>query len=731
MSTAAAGSRLAAPQPMDDRDFIAWFDLSRPGMDEARRLSDAGSHHAAALAAAAAASGGVAPGVIPGGEIAAIRSAIARHAPGSVEHERRVAELWLAPRLPAEGELPYVDDRRLGHYARVGRVRGNETLTLALLFATTGERRYADAAIAAGLAAAARLDPTGGSPTNSWHPGAPAGGDHDVELQLQYWMAAWPLIDTAMTPEQRLSWMKAILPAARSRLIANRDEIAFNLSLHPTLSALLVAVAFPALRDAAGWIDEIAARLTTTYAGAPFATADGYTREGTAYHDVNTRLLAWAHLALARGIGRRLPALATACAGAFAMQALFVCPDGSGWMVGDGNRLSLHEPWVDAHESLHLGAALFDRPEWKALAGSVATTDPTLLDLWLMGADGIARWAAWPRVDVARRDVADAHAPASCFHALRAGRGLDAHAGLLCFGSEMNHAHHDKGQVLLYGLGRHLLSDHGHPGYGPSDMVPGYSARIHGVAAVIRRTPMGPRTDHADYTASLAQLKTEHISVALGEHRYYENHVVQRALALVSPWGAADPGRDAFWLIWDSVTWKRGWPGTAPESHELIDTIFPFHAPGCAAVVCDGGRSIVSRYDGPDGAPFTPGGPTRAQLRAAHELSDSDANLQVTRLDTPGSAATWDAVVQSGSTNTTGGPFVERPMGLFRWRGRLAHHAAYVLVPFRGVRGDVFAPVAGEADDDGLIARVTLPSGVVTVSVGGMRNHALVAAVSR
>jgi len=714
---------------MEDREFLTWFDLSRPAMAEARRLADSGAVHAAALAAAAGASEGSAPGVISGRESQAIRAAVARHSPISIEHEREVAELWLKPSIPTEAELGFRDNLRLGHYARVGRARGNETMTLALLFVTTGEQRYADAAIAAALRIAVTFDPTGGAPVNSWHPHAAEHADHD--LRLEYWMAAWPLLDAVMKPEERLTLMKAILPVARSLLIANRLDIAFNLSLHPTLSTLQVAAAFPALREASAWLDEITARMETTYAGLPFSTSDGYTREGTAYHDVNTRLLAWSHLVLHRGLGRSAPNLVRACEGAFAMQALFVCPDGSGWMVGDGNRLSLHEPWVDAHESLHLGAALFDRPEWKVLAGSVATTAPTLINLWLMGAEGIARWAAWPRGDVATRSFSDAHAPTACFHALRAGRGVNAHAGLLCFGSDMNHAHHDKGQVLLYGLGRHLLSDHGHPGYGGGDMVAGFSARIHGVAAIIRRTPMGPRTDYADYVTDLGQLKTDTVSLAMGEHTYYENHVMRRALALVSPWGAADPAREAFWLIWDRVTWKRGWLGTAPEILELIDTCFPFHAPGGSAVVCDGGRSIISRHEGPNGAPFVAGGPSRSEMSSVYEYSDSDANLQVTRLDTPGSDCSWDAVIRPSTTNTTGGAMVERPLGIFRWRGKLAHHAGYVLAPFRGLRDDVAFAVTGHAGDDGLTARVTLPSGVVDVSLSGLKGRTWSASVSR
>lgn len=711
-------------QPMDDRAFLAWFDLERPSLAEARRLAAAGDVHAAALAAAAAAGEGVWPGLIRAAEAPAIAAAIAAHAPGSPGLEREVAELWLRPELPAEGSLGPVDELRLGRYARTGRSRGYESMALALLAATTGERRYGEAAVAAAVRRAATFPADGGPPLNIYHPCAPEHLDHEMHNCLEYWLPVWPLLETWMRPEERLALLKAMLPAARSLLLANRDDIAFNLTLHPTMATLSVAAAFPALRESAAWLDEIAARLTTTYAGAPFSTPDGYTREGTGYHSVNARMLLWAHLLFRRGLGRDLPALAVAAERAVALQVPFTCPDGTGWMLGDGLRFFLHEPWVEGHDQLHLGAAVFARPAWKALAGSIASVEPNLLTLWLMGAEGIARWAMMPRVDLANRAFADSDAPASVCHVLRAGRGVDAHAGMLWFGSEMNHAHHDKGQVLLYGLGRHLLSDHGHPGYGGGDMVPGFSARVHGVAAIIRRTPMGPRTDFADHVRHLARVRTPQASLAMGEHHYYENHIIQRALVLVKPWGEADPARDAFWLVWDQVMWKRGWPGTAPEIREIVETGFPFHAPGCSAVVCDGGRSIVSRYDGPGGAPYTAGGLTREQLRTAHRYHDSDANLQVTRLATPGSDATWDAVVTAGQTNTTGGPMVPRPFGLFRWRGRLAHHAGYVLVPFRGVRDDVAATVAGEAGDDGLSARVAMPGGTVQVAVRGLRTQA-------
>jgi hypothetical protein len=695
---------------VSDEQFLNWFDLSRPSMKEALELQAAGNIHGAALAAACAAGEGAHGGAMVGGkDIAPTREAISKHFPRAIDLEIATAKVFQLAEIPDAKTFGPVDDLILGHRARTARRRGNETLIFALLYATTGEKRWAKAGIDAALKTAATIlaYPEGDNPpAYGWHPHSDdAVQGHDTAHQLQYWMQAWPLLDDALQPEDRLRWMKVIIHSARDRYRANKHEIPFNLTLHPLMPCLEVGAAFPALKESPEWLGFMVERLEKDYCALPFVSPDGYTRESVMYHYVNTRLLTVAYLTLLRSTGKENAALRRTLEGAYAIIALNLCPDGSAWMLGDSSPHSFHEHWQDGHEALHAGAAMFNRPEWKYAAGSVKGAEPELLNLWLMGAEGIARWVSWPKIDVAARRLPNAHAPSSVFHALRAGKGVDAHPGILSFSSEHNHAHHDKGSVLIYGLGRHLISDPGHPGYPPTDMNPGFSTKVHSVVNIIRRTPMGPRTDHSDYVKSLGHVDGDTISAAMGEHTHFENHIVRRALALASPHGRAN-GDDAFWIVIDRVTWKRGWPAGATEPYELIETIFPYHAPACSAKVSSDGRSVMSQYNGPDGAPYNAGGPTRAELRTAFEQSDSDANLQITRLETEKSTAQWDIEVRAGTTNSQGGEKAPRPMAVFRWRGWLPHVSAYVLVPYRGVRDTEFAKVSGQATADGCVARV-------------------------
>jgi len=361
---------------------------------------------------------------------------------------------------------------------------------------------------------------------------------------------------------------------------------------------------------------------------------------------------------------------------------------------------------------------LFDRPDFKTMAGSTAGTGVELLNAYLMGSAGLDRWAAMPATDIQRRSLASAHADKSVFHVLRCGRGPDAHAGILCLGTEHNHAHHDKGQALIYGLGRHLITD---PGvfYDQSD-VDGVgqmrSSRIHAMACPIRRSPTGPRTDFGDLAVSLGRYQDQQLQVAMGQSLYYENHLVRRALALVTPWG---PEAEAFWLVWDRVSWKRPWPAPCNEPLDMIDTSFPFNVPGGSAKIAADGRSVWSLYDGPDGKPFAPDAPPPNVICQAEERHDSDANIQVIRLgDDP--AELWDVRISSGSSSQPGGKLWPRPVALFRWRGRMPHVVAYVLCPFRGVRDEPYASAVGQATPDGLQCRIILPAGIVTVKIDGL-----------
>jgi len=253
-------------------------------------------------------------------------------------------------------------------------------------------------------------------------------------------------------------------------------------------------------------------------------------------------------------------------------------------------------------------------------------------------------------------------------------------------------------------------------------MNPGFSTKLHGVVNIMRRTPLGPRTDFTDHVRSLGVFEGDTISIAMAEHTHFENHVIRRALALVHPHGR-ESGEDVFWIVIDRVTWKRGWPEGSNEPNEMIETVFPFHAPGCGAKISEDGRSVWSLYDGPDRAPYKEGGASRLDIRTAHEQSDSDANLLITRVDLANDTAQWDIQIREGWTNAHGEKDA-RPMGIFRWRGKLPHWSAYVLVPYRGVRVENVL-VAGVFDSTSCSARVTLNRRVVYANVTGIETGVL------
>ncbi|MGH7142566.1 MAG: hypothetical protein ACREJ2_00350 [Planctomycetota bacterium] len=720
MSKAAAA---VSPEILTDAEFLEFLDWTHPQLAEAKALKANGDLHAAALSAATHAEArtpdGGAVGCIPGRDIAAVRAAVNKHFPGILAVEKKRAEYCLREKLPTEAEAGFVEHMHFVQYAQTGHRRGNDALTLAILYATTGEAAYARNAIQLGLKLAQTLEkgPDGDPPAAyAWHPNAThATHSHDFAHAMQYWMQVWPLIEGAMTPEEKLAWLKVLTQAAHDRFRGNIPEIPFNITFHPLLGVLQVAAAFPILKDSKLWIEKTVDRFERDFCGLPLMTADGLTREHAGYHNVNVRILTIAYLTINRALGRETPIIRKMLEKAYDVQALFLCPGSQLWCFGDTLIRATHEHWQDAHESLQLGAALFDRADLKAQSGSSAGVDPELLNLWLMGPEAIARFVAMPKPDIHRVELHDAHAPASVLHTLRGGHGVNGHCGMLAFSSSFNHGHNDYGQALIYGLGRKLISDPGHYGYGPEHFK-SLNIAIHACPCVIRRTPLGPRTDWPqDWTQSLGTFKSPTLSVAQGQHTLYENHIVQRALALALPFG---PDGSAVWLIHDRVLWKKGWP-QGNEPMEMVDTAFPFHAPGSEAAISKDRRSVWSRYTGEAGPAFRTGGPTRKELTAAYEFTDSDANLQVTALDCH-DRSQWDWVLEKGLTSSVGDGLTERPVALSHWRGYLPQARGFALVPFRGVRDTEFAPVTGRTTAGTLTAMVTLPEGKATIELSGL-----------
>ncbi|HTL51617.1 MAG TPA: hypothetical protein VL860_03475 [Planctomycetota bacterium] len=708
---------------LTDAEFLDLLNWKHPQLKAAKALKDQGDLHGAALNAAQNAAArtpdGGAVGCIMGRDIAATRAAIQNHFGNIASIDRKRAEYCLKEKLPEKNSVPFVEDLHFVQYARTARGRGNDMLTCALLFATTGEKTFARQAIDHGLKLAATCEkgPAGDPPAAyAWHPHADhSTHGHDFAHALQYWMQGWPLIEGQMTAEEKLAWVKVLVQAADDRYRGNITEIPFNITFHPLLASLQVAAAFPVIKDASLWIDRIVDRFERDMCGLPCMSADGFTREHPGYHNVNTRITTVAYLTITRALNREVPVIRKMLEKAYEVQALFMTPNHQLWQLGDTLIRATHEHWQDCHEALQLAAALFNRPDFKAQSGSSAGHKPELLNAWLMGPEGIARYAAMPEPDIHKRELKDAHAPNGVFHVLRAGHGQDGHCGILAFGSSFNHGHCDFGEALVYGYGRELLSDPGHFGYG-GDHLKSLQINIHACCHVIRRTPLGPRHDWpADWVQSLGTFKSDTLSLAQGRHLTYENHIVKRALALVTPFG---PDGSVFWLIHDHVQWKKGWP-QGNEPMEMIDTLFPFHAPASKAQISSDGRSVWSRYEGIDGKPFHAGGPTRRELVEGYEISDSDANLQVTGLDVHDKSQ-WDFVLEEGQTTSAGETRTTRPVANSHWRGYLPHARGFVMVPYRGLRDTEFASVSGKTTEGTLSATVQLPEGKVTVELTGL-----------
>src|SRR5471032_290563 len=111
---------------MNDTQFLAFFDLHRPSMREAKSLLDSGKGHEAALTATRNASEGSPKGVISYADIAATRAAIQKHFPRSIDLDAQTAELWLRPQIPPVEEMGFADNMRRGVRARTGLRRGND-----------------------------------------------------------------------------------------------------------------------------------------------------------------------------------------------------------------------------------------------------------------------------------------------------------------------------------------------------------------------------------------------------------------------------------------------------------------------------------------------------------------------------------------------------------------------------------------------------------------------------
>jgi len=206
-------------------------------------------------------------------------------------------------------------------------------------------------------------------------------------------------------------------------------------------------------------------------------------------------------------------------------------------------------------------------------------------------------------------------------------------------------------------------------------------------------------------------------------------HVLGQAAGKVSR-AASSQDAAAFWLVVDRVERALRYPGRT-EPHDFVETFFHFNAPQSklryerASLTCWSQHNPVDlkfqRYS-PTDAQFE--GKAQRVLMAdyvrAYEAAESDANLQITAIVPDGLHSITDMRFFQGFTGEYGGR-VKRPAMAYRWQGHLPFVAAYVLVPFRGVREEPYAKAAGRWSRSGDVSLlVDLPIGSITVCAQGL-----------
>lgn len=729
---------------MPDAQFLEFVDLNHPSMQQAAELVAQGRTRQAARAAAAALFAQPFRHPVREAEIPVLAREINRRVPGQVEWLVRLADNYLLAEPKAGLVCGANQEQERALYRAcmlLWKRRGDAVHALGRLYHLTGDRKYFDGAVREMRRIVGAMEPLSDGELAgafSWHPHSKH-GSHDPGHIAEKVCHGLPHLRASLSADEALLFAKALLAMAEFNYRTSRYDVTHNITLHMLTGCLLVGLCFPALKPAGQWVNVVQKRLEDDFAGEAFVSADGYYGEGFGYQHVNHNLIQVCVRYL-QAAGRKVaPPLRRICEKSFEFAAAITRPDGNTPLLGDCHSQMAHEHYIQSHEMLHYAAAFFRRADFKAAAGSPYCEDPLEYNIWLMGLEGLAWWdsAKVPPRKSRRIEPHDFRASGLQFFGL--GQGLAGHSGMLACARTHNHAHCDFGSIDLYGLGRPLLTDTAVTSYGEDTYR---SERAHNTVVPVRRHPLGPRLDRLDHARTLFVTHTVKIQAACMEHDLYETHRIRRTVCLIdagAALGKKGKGRGglragdvpAFWLVIDRVERRYPYPG-ATEPQDFLETYFHFNAPETQLGHDPATLTAWSRFN-PDGAvlrryPATDvefqGKPKRVPLEdylRAHEDVTSDANLQVSAVLPPQHIGyIMDMRLFEGFTGEYHGR-VKRPSLAYRWRGFLPFEAAYVLVPFRGVREKPYAEVTGSWKGEGeLSATVRLPQGAIRVTAKGL-----------
>ncbi len=716
---------------MPDSVFLENADLRRREMGRAAGLLRAGRRRAAALEAARVMFSRPFRLPVRESEIPALAGAIRERFPAQVEYLTALAENYVLKRSPADGVLcGRSAEDEAANFRRPADLclrRAEGVHLAARLYRLTGRRKFLSGAVRLAKRILGSCGPfPDGERAGSfvWHP-YDSGASHQPAHIACNICLALPYIRPDVAPEDALAITKGLLAIADFCFRTNRHDPMFNIPLHMITAGHFVGVSFPALKKSARWVRDIRRRLVADCTRRPFATREGYFGEGLGYQAVDQSLVLM-NILLMEASGASTPArLRRASEASFYFSARIMRNDGKFPLFGDAKPQASWEHHINQHEILHLAAASFGCPDFKAAAGSPHREEPMEYNVWLMGKRGLEWWDSVGAAPRAQRRQEPHDLGGAGFQVLGAGCGTEAHYGLLACAATHNHAHHDFGSIDISGLGRPLLTDPGVCTYAVDREV---SERVHNTVALIRRRPSGPRIESLRRAATRFLIHRPDIQAACMEHDLYEEHRVRRTLCLVTA------GEHPFWVVIDRVERASPRPAGTTPIYESLETYFHFNSPQGelgrreAAMTCwsrfaPEGFELLRYPPGDAGFRAKPERVALADFLAAHEESTSDANVQVTAVLPRGRHYIMDMRFFESSTGNYFGR-VRRPSVAYRFRGHLPYDAAYVVMPFKGVRRSPCARVSGRWSKGGsLDLEVGLPEETVEMRVAGLTSR--------
>jgi hypothetical protein len=498
---------------------------------------------------------------------------------------------------------------------------------------------------------------------------------------MENWLLALPLLQPHLADEDYLVFLKALACGADYHWNCWQDSFFHNYTRHGVRAAAGVGLALPMFKDARKWLQLGIDRFFGDMTCPPLCLDDGYTRESIGYEAVNAYvttkwyLLCRMHaMAVPADYERRLQAM-------FDFAARILKPDGSHPCQGESSPDSSHEHYILAHEMLHIGAALFNRPDWRAAAGSLNNDRLAPEWLWIVDPQVYARWKAMPRANFAARTMPSGRGQ-SKFCTLRSGQGVDSLCAQTWALNPRNHGHYDALHLEVCGLGRTLISDAGFTSYTADCRERDWQPQRHSSIHLIGMVQSAKQFYNDSYTREILWHEDDAVAACGLENRLYLDYTIRRFVILLKP--------DNVIAVVDSVYEDVAAP-MAPAPFAGIETRFACHTPVMA--VGQDGLSMWSQHTpkapallhqptdtalaGKDAKPFN-----WSDICRVLGWGDSDANVLIRPLLHEGSLA---LSVQKDWLCVPGG-IIPRPVALYTHAGPLPVLQAWEVQPFCGLR---------------------------------------------